>query len=76
MGRECGVTLGVGLCNSKPAYNPSKTLAPKLCSKEGYHDIQQTQLGTVAWDPCEVSADCGRVRRGPGGLAWMGHRCA
>lgn len=53
-----------------------KTLATKLCNKEGYHDIQQTQLGTVARDPCEGSADSGRVRRGPGGLAWTGHHCA
>lgn len=42
-GREGGVTLGVGLWNSKPAYKPPKTLATKICSKEGYYDLQQTQ---------------------------------
>lgn len=44
MGREHGVTLGDGLWNSKPPNKPPKTLATKMCSQEGYYDIQQTQL--------------------------------
>lgn len=76
MGRECGGLHWGSVCGTASQPKNPKTLATKLCNKEGYHDIQQTQLGTVARDPCEVSADSGRVRRGPGGLAWTGHHCA